>query len=66
MKMIFKGKVPEEEVYRTTCYHCRSVYEYKAKEVKRVNDQRDGDYFTFDCQLCGKQLTQDVNHPYKP
>jgi RNase P subunit RPR2 len=61
MKLVRRGVIPEEKIYRTTCNNCKSVYEYKAGEVKRVNDQRDGDYLTFPCEVCGCEVTQSVN-----
>ena len=52
MKIIKKGKLPEEKVYRATCYACATVFEFKAKEGEYFSNQRDGSAYIVKCPLC--------------
>ena len=53
MKILKKGNKPEDRVYRNTCSNCRSELEFFAHETQLVSDQRDGNYFTIKCPVCG-------------
>ena len=53
MKIIKKGNIPEEKIYRSECYNCKTEFEFQAREAKLTRDQRDGDFLTVDCPLCG-------------
>lgn len=52
MKIIKKGMLPAERVYRETCAACGTVFEFTEKEAKVCHDQRDGSYLYIDCPLC--------------
>lgn len=58
MKIIKKGKLPEERIWRSKCYHCHSEIEATQQEIKsRHNDQRDGEYGFAECPVCSRQIT---------
>lgn len=63
MKIIHRGTHPAEQMYRSTCNVCKSIYEYKAGDhcVNRQSDWRDGDFLWFKCQVCGNKVTQNSN-----
>lgn len=50
MKIIKRGTLPEERVYRVTCSNCKSELEYTKEDVKL--DFREGDYIV--CPVCEK------------
>lgn len=55
MKIIAKGKLPEEEWIgvRGMCNHCHTQIEIEnAFEVTTEHSQRDGDYSHVTCPLC--------------
>ena len=52
MKIIRRGKKPEEKKAQGTCHRCNSLVEVEASECKRHSDQREGDYYSFDCPVC--------------
>jgi RNase P subunit RPR2 len=52
MKIIKRGQVPGNEVYRLDCNHCHTEFEIEAKEAKYNSDQRDGDYLSIECPIC--------------
>jgi len=57
MKVIKRGQKPEERIYRATCNNCKSVLEFTAGEAKYNSDQRDGDFSSVDCPVCGSNVT---------
>ncbi len=58
MKLIKRGVDPKTAIRHAKCNNCSSEYEFTASdpEVKRTSDQRDGDFFTFDCVVCHRQV----------
>lgn len=60
MKIIKRGEVPGNEVYRLDCNHCHTEFEIKASEAKYSSDQRDGDYLSIDCPVCKTMCTHYV------
>ena len=61
MKVIKRGEVPETKPLNAPCRNCQSEIEFVPMEVKRVFDQRDGDFYQFDCPVCGKSVTRAVS-----
>ena len=55
-----QGKKPEDRVYTDQCNNCVTVFEYQRKEAKFVPDQRDGDFLSIDCPVCGHNVTRNV------
>jgi hypothetical protein len=64
MKVIKRGTHISKTVYTCTCNKCKSEleaeedevkhYSEQGDEVKQFSTQRDGDYWTGDCVVCGK------------
>ena len=58
MRIIEKGKLPEERLWLGTCYNCKSKIEAKEKELSNIgHDQRDGWYGDGKCPLCKKTMS---------
>lgn len=57
MKILKEGRLPEQQVYQTTCTKCGTEYEFKRGEARFSSDQRDGDALVTKCPLpgCGKE-----------
>lgn len=55
MKVIRKGKPPEENIWTGHCRSCGSVIEAKQAELKNIqSDQREGTQFSWECCIvCG-------------
>jgi RNase P subunit RPR2 len=51
MKIIKEGKIPSERLYRTTCRHCKTVFEFLESEGN-VRYYRDGNYVEIICPIC--------------
>ncbi len=56
MKIISKGRKPEEKEYRVTCDDCDTVFEFKKREAQYVSDQRDGDALKIKCPVCNRMV----------
>lgn len=61
MEIVKRGQLPGDEVHECTCRNCRSVLRFKAGDVARVFDQRDGDFYRFKCPVCEQDVTVGVN-----
>lgn len=64
MKVIRQGVIPEQQPMQATCSHCNAVIEFKPEEVRRVSDQRDGDFYQFACPCCGRPVTKQCGRGY--
>jgi RNase P subunit RPR2 len=53
MKILKRGIIPAERIWRGTCQNCKSEFEALEKELKITHDQRDGDYASAKCEVCG-------------
>lgn len=60
VKIIKRGLIPEERIHYVTCRHCRSELSFNEGEANRTSDQRDGDFFTIKCPVCGRSVTKDA------
>lgn len=52
MKILKKGKLPEDKVYTAECLNCGTEFEFKRNEGRVVHDQRDGDAIVAVCPEC--------------
>lgn len=59
MKIIQAGALPEKKVYKTTCSHCKTVFEFEKHEARFIPDPRDGSFLQIKCPLDG--CGHDVN-----
>lgn len=60
IKVIKRGVVKESIPRTTDCIKCHSELEFVPSEVKRVFDQRDGDFYQFNCPVCNASVTVSV------
>lgn len=60
MKIIIQGRLPEDRIFRSTCTHCRTVYEYNRMEANFVSNARNEDYLVTNCPLCDNKVYQQV------
>jgi endogenous inhibitor of DNA gyrase (YacG/DUF329 family) len=56
MKILKRGKRPEDKVYRAECNNCGTEVEFKYTEAKHTFDQRDGDFLTVKCPVCKQPI----------
>jgi rRNA maturation endonuclease Nob1 len=55
VRIVKRGKVPEDRPWRGTCTTCRSVLEAVRGELKVEYDQReDGEWAAGNCPVCGR------------
>lgn len=52
MKIIKRGVLPSEKVYRGRCNHCDSLVEATHDELVHTSCQKDGDFSTGQCPFC--------------
>ena len=64
MKILEKGSLPEESIYRCRCCNCNTLYEFQRKEAVYVPEQRDGDYLTTKCPLCNRRNSTAVKEAW--
>ena len=59
MKTIVEPIKHSEKSYVIPCVnqHCKAVLEVEHRELRYVMDQRDGDFYQFDCPHCKKYVT---------
>lgn len=57
MKVIKRGKKPEDKSYKVTCDYCQTIFIFKRKEAEWHGDQRDGDYLSIRCPICKNNVT---------
>lgn len=60
MEIIFRGKPPGEKVINSTCSNCKTVFRYKESEGKITYDQRDGNFISIACPVCGNAVNTDM------
>lgn len=56
MKILKEGKRPEATVHRGTCNWCDTEIEFARHEGTVTHDQREGDYVSVDCPVCGHSV----------
>jgi RNase P subunit RPR2 len=65
MKIISRGILPEEFIYRVTCSNCKTYFEFQRSEGKVTYDQRDGSFVTVECPVCQHSVHADLNNYIK-
>lgn len=60
MRIITKGKLPEDALYEVICQHCKTVFEFERREAKFTSDQRDGDYLIIICPVCNSLIYKGI------
>ena len=56
MKILRRGKLPDDTVHRVTCNSCNTLFEFALKEATLKPDFRDGDYYEIKCPLCHERV----------
>lgn len=56
MKILKEGKWPEDSVHSGTCNRCKTEIEFARSEGTVTHDQRDGDFVSVDCPVCGGRV----------
>lgn len=62
MKVISRGKIPEEQLYRTSCQNCKSILEFHKHETQVLTDRNDVVYILV-CPVCSKDIVLSVLKP---
>lgn len=52
IKILKRGRLPEEVEYEFTCSHCRTEFTAQEKDGKVGSDRRDGSWLEVACPLC--------------
>lgn len=52
MKIIKRGVIPSERIYRGRCNTCDSIIEATHDELKHTSCQRDGEFHKGFCPVC--------------
>ena len=60
MRILREGKRPENKLYQVECRECKTEFEFVRSEATLTFDNRDGDFLTIGCPLCGKPVTHAV------
>ena len=55
MKIIKRGIVPKETVYRATCSDCTSLLEFGTSDLKVAGSQYNERIYSFVCPVCGEK-----------
>ncbi len=56
MHIIKRGTPPQEREYEATCRNCRTEVRFQQSEGTVTYDQRDGDFVTVKCPVCGQPI----------
>ena len=67
MEILHKGTPPSARVHEATCNTCKTQIRFKQYEAKYHSDQREGDYLSIGCPVCGHSITkQAYSKPFDP
>ena len=55
MKIIKRGNVPKETVYRAICCDCTSLLEFGTSDLKVAGSQYNERIYSFVCPVCGEK-----------
>lgn len=56
MEILKRGKLPEDKTYEARCNHCKTEIRFQQREGHITHDQRDGDFITVNCPVCGNKV----------
>jgi ribosomal protein S27E len=60
IEVVNRGHLPENDVFNVQCHTCKSDIRFLRSDGKLTFDQRDGDFLTIACPVCGNSVTADV------
>ncbi|TPU95041.1 hypothetical protein [Acinetobacter baumannii] len=55
VKVVKRGKLPEEIIHEITCHNCKSDLEFKENEA-RISSYRNETNLVITCPVCKKEL----------
>lgn len=58
VSILVPGRIPENRPMEATCRNCGCVFQFTPQDAKRVNDQRDGDFYSISCPTCKMQVNK--------
>lgn len=56
IEVISRGHLPENDQFDASCHKCKSVLRFLRSDAKLTSDQRDGDFLTVPCPVCGTSV----------
>ena len=56
IEVLERGSPPSEKVYETHCNGCHSKLRFKRSDAQFTSDQRDGDFLSIACPVCGRNV----------
>jgi len=62
IKILQKGRLPEEIEYKFTCQRCSTVFVATQLDGERVSNQHDGTYINVSCPTCGTSCSSSVEY----
>ena len=62
MKILKRGTRPAESIHTGTCCTCNTEVEFARSEGKITYDQRDGDFVTVKCPVCGSSIHSQITY----
>ena len=62
MKILQRGTPPAEAVHTGICHTCNTEVEFARSEGKITYDQRDGDFVTVKCPVCGASIHSQITY----
>lgn len=62
MEILHRGVPPEKKgkVYEATCRRCETVVRFEQGEGRVTCDQRNGNYVTVECPVCGSHIYREL------
>lgn len=61
MKILKMGERPEDKIHHGTCYRCHTEIEFSRSEGTITSDQREGDYVSVNCPVCGFPISSPLH-----
>jgi RNase P subunit RPR2 len=66
IKVIRRGHLPQNDQFDATCRKCHSEIQFLRSDGRFTSDQRDGDFLTVDCPVCGDPIHVDAKKGKPP
>ncbi|WP_066795092.1 hypothetical protein [Sphingomonas soli] len=66
IEVISRGHLPENDQFEASCSNCKSTLRFLRSDGKLTFDQRDGDFLTVACPVCGTSVNVAANKGKPP
>jgi endogenous inhibitor of DNA gyrase (YacG/DUF329 family) len=60
MEILHRGTPKSDIIHNGECPKCKTVVKFSRHEGKVIYSQRDGDFVTVDCPVCGDKIYSDI------